>query len=415
MIMRATLHRKAFSNSDNAHLNDIQYPCPDSWSGVWSDFWCIIKKFTLYGKAPLGVWGFILLSNITFGQVTGGQYSFEYLRLSNSPHVSALGGINVANPDNDISLALQNPALMRPGMHNELEVNYNGYYAGIGVMNLQYGYNAEAINTSFLFGVQYLNYGSFTQTTAAGEEIGSFHASDYAVTFGASRTYLEHWRYGADLKWAHSFLSSASASAALMDVGINYYDTASLVDFGAVAKNMGVMVAKYSQTNPAEPIPFDLQLGISKRFKHLPLRLIATVHHLYEWDVRYNNPADVVSNTLISTTDTSADNKSHFADKLFRHFIFGAEITLGKRILITGSYNFLHRKELALETMPGLAGFAFGVGINLNKFQVHYGRDYYHIAGAYNEIGITMALNKLIGGGAWGEKHHWNKEYPDWE
>jgi hypothetical protein len=178
---------------------------------------------------------------------------------------------------------------------------------------------------------------------------------------------------------------------------------------------MGVMVAKYAQANPAEPIPFDLQLGISKRFKHLPLRLLATIHHLYEWDVRYNNPADITGNSLLGTSDSTADTKSHFADKLFRHFIFGAEATVGKRILLTVSYNVLERKELALETMPGLAGFAFGVGVNLNKFQVHYGRNYYHIAGAYNEIGITMELNKLFGLGAGAEKHHWNTVYPDWE
>ena len=385
----------------------------------------LVKRiFSLQGAGPLvaglaagAAWGvaLLLLCQSATAQVTGGQYAFEYLRLSNSPHVTALGGINVANPDNDISLALQNPALMRPGLHNELQVNYNSYYADIGVMNLQYGYHAPKLNTSFLFGVQYLNYGSFEQTNTIGQEMGTFHAADYAITVGASRKYLDHWRYGASLKWAHSDLSFASASAALMDIGVNYYDTASLWDLGIVAKNMGVMVAKFAQDDPAEPVPFDLQIGLSKRFKHLPLRVIATVHHLYEWDVRYSNPADVVTNTLVSTGDSSVDNKSHFADKLFRHFIFGAEITLGKRLLVTGSYNFLHRRELALQTMPGLAGFAFGVGLNLNKFQVHYGRSYYHIAGAYNEIGLTLALNKLFGLGQAGEKHNWNTVYPDWE
>ena len=380
----------------------------------------LLSKGYIYIKASFwGVSAFILgisaLPVTCFSQVTGGQYAFEYLRMSNSPHVTALGDISVANPDNDISLALQNPALMRPGLHNQLQVNYNAYYAGISVMNLQYGYHSEKINTSFLFGVQYLNYGAFTQTNAVGEEDGSFHANDYAITFGASRTYLEHWRYGADIKWAQSNLYTARASAAAMDVGVNYYDTASLLDFGMVAKNMGVMVKKYTADNPAEPIPFDLQLGVSKRFKHLPLRLFTTVHHLYEWDVRYDNPADATGNSLLGSSDTTKNNKTYFADKLFRHFIFGAEITLGKRILITGSYTFLHRKELALSTLPGLAGFAFGLGINLNKFQVHYGRDYYHIAGAYNEIGITMELNKLFGLGQFGEKHQWNTVYPDWE
>lgn len=348
-------------------------------------------------------------------QVTGGQYAFEYLRLSNSPHVSALGGISVADPANDISFALQNPAMMRPAMHNELDLNDNIYYAGINIMNLQYGYHVPSVNTSFFFGVQYLDYGAITQTDALGNQEGTFHPADYSLTFGASRSYQEHWRYGADVKFAHSSLYLASASAALVDVGVNYFDSSSKWDFGAVAKNMGLMTQKYVAGNPAEPVPFDLQLGVSKRFEHIPLRLFATIHHLYEWDIRYDNPADLVSTSSLTGTDTVTDNKSHFTDKLFRHFIFGGEFSVGKRIVITASYNVLHRQELVVPSTPGLAGFAFGVGINLNRFIIHYTRDYYHVAGAYNEFGLTMNLHKLFGLGQTGEKIHWNAEYSDWE
>ena len=189
-------------------------------------------RITQYGKAPAqgpallagGVWVFWVFCcfiNSASAQVTGGQSAFEYLRLSNAPHVSALGGISVANPDNDIAFALQNPAMMRPGMHNELQLVYNSYYAAISVMNLQYGYHDAKLNTSFFFGMQYLNYGGFDQTNAVGNVNGEFHASDYAATFGASRSYLEHWRYGADVKWAGSSLAQYKASAALVAVGVN--------------------------------------------------------------------------------------------------------------------------------------------------------------------------------------------------
>ena len=372
-------------------------------------------RFALLGKAPLGVLGFLLLNTIARAQVTGGQYAFEFLRMSNSPHVSALGGVSVANPDEDISFALQNPAMMRPGMHNELELNYNSYYAGIAAMNLQYGYHDQKINTSFFFGVQYLNYGTFTETDPNGNQYGNFHADDYALTLGASRSYLEHWRYGADIKMAKSDLYIGKSAAILADVGINYYDTSSLWDFGAVAKNMGITLKKYTLGLPYEPVPFDLQLALSKRFKHLPLRLITTVHHLYEWDIRYNNPADNIGTNALGQSDTVNDKGSRFGDKLFRHFIFAAELTLGKRIVVTASYNYMQRKEMLLDTDPGLAGFGLGVGIYLNKFQVHYGRTYYSVAGPYNEIGITMALNKLFGLGQGGEKIGWNTEYHDWD
>ncbi|PQJ11593.1 hypothetical protein CJD36_007295 [Flavipsychrobacter stenotrophus] len=356
----------------------------------------------------------LLSCGLATAQVVGGQSSFEYLNLSNSPHVSALGGISVANPENDISLALQNPAMMRPGLHNQLGLNYNSFYGDIKVMNLQYGYYAPKTQTSFFGGVQYLNYGAFSNTDDLGNVYGDFHAVDYSITLGASRSYLQHWRYGAAVKYASSALYDAKASAVLMDVGINYYDTASLVDFGIVAKNMGGTIKKYNPNNPAEPLPFDLQLGISKRFKHLPLRVYTTLHHLYEWDVQYNNPSDNVGTGLLGSNDT-ASSKGSFGEKLFRHFIFGAELSLGKRLMVTVSYNDLRRREMVIKTKTGSAGFAFGVALNLNKFQVHYGRSYYHIAGAYNEIGINFALNKLMGLGKTGEKIKWNAEYPDWE
>ncbi len=348
-------------------------------------------------------------------QVTGGQYAFEFLRMANSAHVSALGGMSVANPEQDISLALQNPAMMRPGLHNQLQLTYNAYYADINIANLQYGYHAPKLNTSFFFGLQYLNYGKMDHLDYNGNSYGTFYAVDNAFTFGASRTYLEHWRYGASVKLATSQLGENKAMAALMDIGINYYDTASMFDFGVVAKNMGVMVRKYTAANPSEPVPFDLQLGVSKRFKHIPLRVFSTIHHLYEWDIRYSNPQDLIGTNSIGLADTASDGGKHTVDKIARHFIFGAEVTFGSRVVVTGSYNFLHRKELALSTQTGAAGFAFGIGIKLNKFNINYGRNYYHIAGPYNEISLTMCFNKLFGLGKTGEKIGWNSTYPDWE
>ncbi len=357
----------------------------------------------------------LLYYTLATGQVTGGQFAMEFLRMANSPHVSALGGISVANPDNDISLALQNPAMMRPGLHNQLALSYNSFYGGIKIMNLQYGYHSQKLNTSFFGGVQYLNYGSFSETDNTGNIIGDFHGVDYAVTVGASRKYGEHWRYGAAVKFAQSKYAEYGATAALVDVGVNYYDTASLIDFGIVAKNMGSMITKYNPDKTAEPLPFDLQLGISKRFKHMPLRLYATLHHLYEWDIRYDNPTDNITTNILGTTDSSKLKGDHTVDKIFRHFIFGAELSIGKRLLATVSYNDLQRRELAVSTKPGKAGFSFGLALNLDKFQVHYARNYYHLAGAYNEIGLNLALNKLFSIGKFGEKVGWGKEYGDWD
>lgn len=347
-------------------------------------------------------------------QTVGGRYAMEFLRLPNAPRISSLGGIAIAHPDNDISFVSQNPSLMRPGLHNQLGLNYNIYFAGIGIANLQYGYHLPKINTSFALGIQYLNYGNFIQTDASGNEIGSFHANDYTIGLTASRQYHKNWRYGTTFKWAHSMLYDKSASALLADVGVNYYDTASLWDLGIVAKNIGFTVKKYNPDNPAEPLPLDVQIGISKRFKHLPLRLMTTMHHLYEWDIRYDNPNDAQSSAVFNSNTDTTKKKSYFGDKLLRHFIFGTELTLAKRLTLGVAYNYLRRSEMLIKDKPALAGFSFGFSLNLNKIQVHYARSYYSIAGAYNEIGFNMQMNKLFSIGKWGNKVGWRDSYTDW-
>lgn len=344
-------------------------------------------------------------------QVTGGQHAFEFLRMSNSPHISALGGYAPANPDKDVSLTLQNPGLLNPSFHNQLAVGYNIYYAGIGVANLQYAYHVEPLKTDFSLGVQYFNYGTFPGRDIYGNSMGDVKAADYSVNFSASRQYLQHWRYGVTLKWAGSSLADRSAIAVLADVGVVYTDTANLWTIGIVAKNMGVTLKKYNPQNTAEPLPFDLQLGITKQLKNLPLRLFMVAHHLYEWDVRYNNPADIVDNTIFGQQGEPEKDKSYFADKLFRHLNFGAELILGKRVTVTAAYNHIRRSELGAKDVKGMAGFSFGAGVDLNKLVVRYGRSYYASAGAYNELGLSFQLNKFFGIGKKTEPWGWNKTY----
>jgi hypothetical protein len=362
-------------------------------------------------KSRILIYCLALLSSTALNstaQVTGGKFAFEYLRMSNSPQVSALGGIAVAATSSDINLAMQNPSLMRPELHNQISFNYNSFYAGISNSNIAYGYYAPKLQTAFALGVQYLNYGSFQETNVLGNNLGEFRANDYSIRLTASRQYKEKWRYGATIKMAQSKLGQYSANAFLADVGVTYFDTGSLVSIGAVAKNMGFVGKSYLSTSAPMALPFDLQLGISKRFKHLPLKLFATAHHLYEWNILYNNPADNTSSFLGS--DTNNQSKNNFGDKLFRHLIFGAQLTIAKRITITGAYNHLRRKELAYDPQKGGAGYSFGASIYLNKFQVHYAFSHYGSTGAYHEVGLNIQLNKLINGG-----QTWSATYPGWE
>ena len=236
--------------------------------------------------------------------------------------------------------------------------------------------------------------------------------ADYAISLSASRSYLERWRYGATLKYAGSHLIQNKSAAMLLDFGLMYADTNSQWYAGAVVKNAGIQLQKYDINSGTQPLPIDVQIGIVKKFKKAPFSLSVLAHHLYTWDIRYDNPADQVDNSLLFNDNTQdTKKKSYFADKLFRHFVFALDINLGRRLELSAGYNHLRRSELAIAEKKGLSGFSFGGGLYLNKFVIHFAQSYYHISGAYSEVGINFALNQLFGMGKGGNKINWSEKF----
>lgn len=359
-------------------------------------------------RIPL-LWLAILLSQTTWAQVNGGDQLFPFLLVAPGPHVSALGGESAVNTSSDLMLSSANPALLRPEFHQELSANYNFYYAGTRLSNIKYAFHQEKLNTTFSLGMTYMNYGSFNQTDALGTNIGTVQAAEYAIQAGASRAYLNRWRYGINLKYAHARLPSQTASALLSDVGVVYADTQKAWYVGAVIKNVGLVLKQYNKNAPA-PLPFDMQIGVMKKFKKAPFALSVTAHHLYRWNIRYNNPADIVNNTLLFS-DTSTKTKSYTGDILFRHLVFALEMHLGKRVEISAGYNHLRRSELAITDRKGMSGFALGFGLYLHKMNWHVAQSYYHVAGPYTEIGVTLNLNQWFGLGNMGNKINWSAQF----
>ena len=76
-----------------------------------------------------------LVSQLAFGQI-GGEYTYDFLNLTNSARMAALGGNQVALNDSlDLNVSFNNPSLLSSGMKNMLALNYVDYFAGIN-----YGY-----------------------------------------------------------------------------------------------------------------------------------------------------------------------------------------------------------------------------------------------------------------------------------
>ena len=344
----------------------------------------------------------VLVSSSLFAQTIGGSSVFNFLKLPNTPQLTALGGVNVSVTSNDAGLAFNNPALLKKEMHTQMNAVFNSFYAGINAYHLSFAYRHERLKTNFGAGLTYFDYGKISETDASGNLLGSIKPTDWVMQISASRSYLQRWNYGASFKFISSNYGVYRSNGIAMDVGVLYTDTANFLSISIVAKNMGYQLKKYVGTE-AEELPFDLQAGITKKLKNAPLAFSFTAHHLHQFDTRYND-------TLFNNENNFGINKDgKFAfDKIFRHFVFAAQVFPVPQLEVTVAYNHLRRQELNISnTTNGLNGFSVGVGLVVKKLQVRYARAHYQNNTAYNQLGLNLQLNEHFGLGKFGERIGW--------
>lgn len=335
---------------------------------------------------------FVLISESAYSQI-GGQRSNAFLNLSTSARATWSGGYLIATEQSDIGLSWHNPALLTKENHQDLSVNSAFFPSGIQWGFVGYGHHFEDKGV-FQGGIQFLNYGTIDRTTPDGEKSGTASAIDMSMGAGYSMPF-EKYNFGANLKLVYSQIENYTSFGVLADFGATYEDTAGMWMVSAVFKNIGANIINYSP-NEAIPMPFEIQMGFTKRLEHLPFRLHVMAHNLQNWRLRYDDPFATEGTFFGSDTVVSQPPLiERAADELIRHLVFGGEFYFGQSFRVGFGYNHQRRKELAVSTRKGLAGFSFGAGVRINRFQIYYGRGQYHIAGAANHISITTNINEF--------------------
>ena len=344
------------------------------------------KKTRMNPKLPIFLC--FLLSYTLHAQI-GGDNTYEFLNLPQSARISAMGGLQIAIVDNDVNLANQNPALYNPDMHHQFSVGTVAYLANINYGNVSFAHNFDSLYTAGIH-LQYINYGEFDQTDATGQIIGSFAGGEYALNIGLGQQ-KGRWSYGTNLKIIQSAIAGYNSFGLAADIGGTYYNKESNFVASLVVKNLGRQLTTYTPEN-IEPMPFDVQLGVSKRLKHLPFRYSITAHNLHRWDIRYEDPNQNETNALFG--DDTLQQK-YIGDKIFRHLVFGGEFYFGKNVNVRLGYNHLRRQELRLQNRGGLTGFSFGAAIHIKRFRIEYGRANYHLAGGAHHLTVAINLNEM--------------------
>lgn len=289
---------------------------------------------------------------------------YNFLRLPMSAHASALGGENITINEDDATLIFHNPALITSVSDRTINLNYMTYMEGTKTAGASFIKSAGERGTWGL-SAQYMDYGTMKETTADNIETGTFSAKD--IMIGGSFAYIlsEKLAGGVTAKMITSSIAGYNSVAVGVDLGLNYYMEDKGLSFSAVARNLGGQVKAFN--DDFERIPFDLQLGASKKLGNAPLRISATMTRLNEWKGRFIN-----------------------------HFVIGADILLSDNIYVAGGYNFRRADEMKITGTEGEsshgAGLSAGAGLQLERFKLHVAYAKYHVSTSSLTFNVSYSL-----------------------
>ena len=343
---------------------------------------------------------FLLWTSFVASAQIGGSNTYEFLNIPISARVAGLGGCVIGVYDNDPTLAHANPSLINKEMSGMVTFSYLNYFADINHGFFSYVKDFKKAGT-FSAGIRYLDYGTFVETDEGGNELGSFTAADYAFVLGWGKSIDSSFSVGANLKPVYSNLYTYNSVGIALDFSGTYYNRNKEFTASILFKNVGVQLSPYVEGGEKEPIPFEIQAGISKKLQHVPFRLSIDLIQLQNWNLSYNDSIVATNNnTALSDEEKAERNQTNFIGETFRHLVFGGEFVPSKSFMLRFGFNYKRRTELAHEVKPGLIGFSWGLGFRIKKFHISYGSAKYHLAGPSNHFTVTTNLSEYYRKGA---------------
>lgn len=335
-------------------------------------------------------------SCLLFSQAGYGVYQFIDLPISSRQ--AALGGSNISLRDNDLSFAFQNPSLLTEKTSKMISLNVANYLADIKFGSAMYGFSLGK-NNYLAVGIQYIDYGSFVKTSDVNVVEGEFGAQDMALNIVYSRPLTDQITVGATFKPIFSVFESYSSFGVALDAGLSYVHPKDLFSAGFVVRNLGTQITGYYSDETGqhyEPLPFNVQLGLSQKLEHAPFRFSLTLHNLQRWDLGYsslNQSSGSSSLGLNSANELSgSDDEIGFVDMAFRHSIIGLEFLPGKNFYLAASYNHRRHQEMKMTGFKSLTGFSFGGGLKLSKFQLGFGMSQFQVGNYSYQFSISTSL-----------------------
>ncbi|MGL1887353.1 MAG: type IX secretion system protein PorQ [Reichenbachiella sp.] len=310
----------------------------------------------------------------------GGDRSFEFLNMPIGARVAGLGGVINSSTASDVNLFLSNPALLDTAVDNHLSWGYLNYYADVKYNTFAYAKRFKKIGMLGV-GVQRLSYGEIDRYDQVGNQIGEFDAHETALVVSNSHT-LGYFTMGVSLKYVNSAIDTYGAHALSMDLGGTFTHPEKELQVAVLFKNFGFVLSEFSATSDSQ-LPFDVQVGVTFKPKHMPFIFSMTAYNLTKVNGQYYDE------------DLEESEPSGFS-KAVRHFNIGTEIILGPNVNLRAGYNYLVRQELQLEGVRGMSGVSLGAMIKVKAFEFSYTYTNYHADGGRSYFTVTSNLNRVL-------------------
>ncbi len=325
----------------------------------------------------------------------GGEHVFEFINLPQNARSTGLGEYFIATSDGDLSAAYHNPAALTSDADKKIQISYDLFLADISRGNVAYGFSSDKLKSTLHAGLQFVNYGDFKATNVLGQVEGDFKVNEYALTIGGSYDLYERLRLGVNMRIINASYETYTSWGLGFDVAAFFHNDEKNTALTLVIRNAGLQLSAFNDEK--ETLPFDIQAGFSKRLEHLPFRFSVVAHHLHQWDIIYDDPNDQPVDDIFGANQPR-DNTG-FVEDLFRHLVFSGEMYIGRNenVMLRLAYNHLRAQELKLDDFRTLAGFSFGLGVQLGKIRIDYGFGKFHTQAAASHFTLSTNLNRLFG------------------
>lgn len=314
-----------------------------------------------------------------------GASAYSFLEVPSSSHAFALGGANITVIDDDINLMEQNPALLGPEIDMQVGFNYMHYLGASNFAGVRYGM-AAGDRGAWSIGIQYLGYGTMSQTEADGSVVGTFSPQDVVFSGMYAHDFTDRLRGGINVKMIYSSYEQYTAFAMATDLGLNYYDPDHDMSLSLVLKNLGGQIKRFD--NAYDRLPFDIQLGWMQRLGSSPFQLSITAWHLNKWNLPYYDMEDNGSEIRVL--------KQSFMSNLFRHLVFGLQYAPSDKFYIALGYNYKTRTDMSTYNRNILSGFSIGAGLKVKSFALGVAYAQPHKSGSSIMLNLSTNLNELL-------------------